>query len=62
MVAVVDDEAKRRVKIGPATAAGERRGLMHDDPAPGVGKAHGRAQARNAGADDMDRASAHRMP
>jgi hypothetical protein len=35
---------------------------MHDDFAAHVGKTHGGAQARNARADDMDRASAHRMP
>ena len=34
MVAVVDDKAKRWIKIGPATAAGEGRGLMHNDLAP----------------------------
>ena len=45
MVAVVDDEAKRRIEIGPATAAREGRRLMHDDLAPGVDKAHGGAQA-----------------
>jgi hypothetical protein len=43
MVAIVDDEAKRWVKIGPATAAGERRSLVHDDLAPDVDKAHGGA-------------------
>src|ERR1700722_14555560 len=62
MVAIVDDEAKRWVKIGSATAAGERRSLVHNDLDPGIGNAHSGAQARNARADDMDRASAHRMP
>ena len=31
MVAVVDDEAERRIEIGPAAAAREGRRLMHDD-------------------------------
>src|SRR5271156_2753460 len=62
MIAVVDDDTERRVEIGPTAAAGERRSLMHHDLTSGVDKAHGRAQARNARADDMDRASAHRMP
>ena len=62
VVAVVDDEAKRGVKIGPATTAGERRSLMHNDLAPDIDETHGRAQSRDARADDMDRASAHRMP
>src|SRR5580704_16673055 len=62
MVAVVDDYAEGRVKIGPATTAGERRSLMYNDLAPDVEKTHSRAQARNARAYDMDRATAHRMP
>src|SRR5271169_5920085 len=35
---------------------------MHNDLAPSVDKAHGRAQARDARADNMDRAAVHRMP
>ena len=62
MVAIVDDKAKRWIKIGPATAAGEGRGLMHNDVGASVDKTHRRAQARDPGADDMDHASAHRMP
>src|SRR6202050_2576482 len=62
MVAVVDDEPERRVEIGPTAAPRERRNLMHNDVTSGVDKAHGCAQARNARADDMDHAAAHRMP
>ena len=62
MIAVVDGDAKRRVEIGSATSAGERRSLMHDDLAPRFDKAHRGAQARDSGADDMDGASAHRIP
>ncbi len=62
VVAVIDDEAKRRVGIGPATAAGERRSLMHDDLAPGIEQTHGGAQARNSCADDMDGPGAHGTP
>src|SRR5271170_3352021 len=62
MVAVVDDDTERRVEIGPAAATGERRSLMHNDLTPNVHKTHCGAQARNARADDMDRASAHSMP
>src|SRR5580692_6937195 len=62
MVAVVDNEAERRIEIGAATAASERRGFMHDDLAPGIDEAHRRAQPRDTRADDMDRAAGHRMP
>ena len=62
MVAVVDRETPSVwIKIGPATAAGAR-GLVHDDLATGVGKAHGRAQARDARPDDMDGAGGHGTP
>ena len=43
MVAIVDDEAERRIVIGAATAASERRSLMHDDLDPSVDKTHSRA-------------------
>src|ERR1700722_4163964 len=62
MIAVVDDDAERRVEIGPAAAARERRSFMHDDVTPGVDQAHGRAQAGDARADNMNHAAVHRMP
>src|ERR1700722_4018636 len=62
MVAVVDDETERWVQIGPTTAAGERRSLMHNDLEPDVDKTHSRAQARNAREDDIDRANTQRRP
>src|ERR1700733_9071875 len=62
MVAVVDDQTERWVQIGPTTTAGERSSLMHNDLEPDIDKTHSRAQARNARADDMDRANTHRMP
>ena len=62
MVAVVDDDAERWVKIGPTTAAGARRSLMHNDLATGIDKTDRRAEARNSGADDVDRAGPHGMP
>ena len=62
MVAVIDDDTERRIEIGPATATGERRGLVHNDVTPGIEEAHGGAQAGDARANDMDHAAGHRMP
>ena len=56
MIAVIDDDAERRIEIGPAAAASERRSLMHDDLTLGIEKAHGGAQAGDARADNMDHA------
>ena len=62
MVAVVDDEAERRIEVGPAAAAREGRRLMHDDLGSRIDEAHGGAEARDPRADDMNGPPAHGMP
>ncbi len=57
MIAVVDRQAQRLVEIGATAAARGLRRLVHDHSKPRLGKAHRRAQARDAGPDDMDGAS-----
>ena len=57
VIAVVDRHADRRVVIGTAAAAGERRGLVHDEAPTARGKLERGRQAGEAGTDNVHRCS-----
>ena len=59
VIAVVDRHAERGIVIGAAAAAGERRGLVHDDAVAARGQLQRGGQSGKAGADDVD-GSVHR--
>ena len=55
MVAVIDREIGRAVKIGPAAPADLLRRFVHANSTTGVGQPHARGKTGNSGADNMNR-------